>query len=329
MLKNEKSSTLDYTNAITTSHNEEHKALNVIAVNSLVPVRYGKVELEYIASGNGQGEVGKADYYSNGAYQETKVITRGDKTGSAHKTIINFVNRTPASLDGKYFIVYDPTGPVKVWYNVDFGSVEPSDTNAYRSIAVNILSSHNHETIASRTAIALEADSEFLAVYSMYYVIISSTSPGSKQNSYDATTGLYIKNTAGTNPITLNNRYWLINSATNANQYYVWYNVAGAGIDPAVPGKTGLMVAISTGSSASQVASATKTVLDSTGKFLTNIVEDTLVITNVLIGNTDLAKDNNTDFVVLVPKLGESRELLVSLVMVYDVNCNILSVERL
>ena len=87
MEKNDKPTTLDYTNAITSSHNEKAKALNVIAVNSLVPVRFGKVELEYITSGNGEGEVGKADYYSNGVYQETRVVTRGDKLGTAQRQL--------------------------------------------------------------------------------------------------------------------------------------------------------------------------------------------------------------------------------------------------
>jgi hypothetical protein len=329
MEKNYKPSTLDYTNAITSSHNEEAKALNVIAVNSLVPVRFGKVELEYITSGNGEGEVGKADYYSNGVYQETRVVTRGDKLGTAHKTIINFIQKTPASLDGKCFVIYDDIGAVKVWFNVDFGSIEPTVLGTYRSIAVNILSSHDHETIANRTALALDTDSEFLAISKLYYVIASSVSVGVKQDSYDKDTGAYIKNTAGIEPITLNSTYWFINSAANANQYYVWYNVNGSGIDPLISGKSGIMVTISSGSTAEQVAIATKTALDGTGKFLTNISSDTLVIINKIIGVTDLAKENNTGFLILVEKAGENRELLVSLIMTYDVNCKILAVERI
>jgi hypothetical protein len=329
MIKNEVPSSLDYTNAITNSHNEEAKALNVIAVNSLVPVRFGKVEIEYILSGNGAGEVGRADYYSNGVYQETRIVCRGDALGSAHKTTISFINRTPASLAGKSFVLYDSTGAVNVWFNVDFANSAPVNPSTYRDIQINLLTGQDHETVAKKVALALSMDTQFLAVYSMYYVIISSSSTGVKENSHDVNTGLFIKNTAGVEPQTLNNKYFYINSATNANEYYVWYNVNGAGVDPLVPSKTGLMVAISTGSSSEAVAQATKIVLDATGKFITNISSDTLVITNELIGVTDLAKENNTGFLVFVQKAGEDRELLATLIMTYNSGNCIIAVERL
>lgn len=329
MSKNEKPSSLDYTNAITDSHNEESKSLNVVTVNNLVPARFGKVVLSYYTSGPSRGNVQTANYYSNGAYQETKIVTRGDSLGSAHKTTVSFINKTPAFLSGKSFVVYDSVGAVKVWYNVDFGSTEPTVANTYRSIVVNILSSHSHETIANRTALALSSDAQFLAVYSSYYVIISSSSVGLKENSYDIDTGMFIKNTPGVEAKSLNNTYFLINSATNANQYYVWYNVAGLGVNPAIPGKTGVMVAISTGSTAESVSQATKTALDSTGKFITNIDEDALLVANKLIGTTSIASDGNTGFLIFVQKAGQDRELLVTLVMEYNATGDIISVERL
>lgn len=326
--KNQPAPTEHYTNSISNSYNEEARALDVVAVNSLVPVRFGKVELEYITSGNGQGEVGRADYYSNGVYQETQITTIGDSAGSAHKTTLNFINRAAPTLGGQGFIVYDNTGPVLIWFNVDFTNSEP-DSIAYRSIEVNLFSTHDPETVASKVAQKIDLDSQFLAISTMTYTIISSVSAGIKENSFDMNTGVYLKNTNGTTPKSLNNTYFFINSALNSNQYYIWYNVGGVGVDPAIPGKIGLMVTISTGSNASQVAIATKTVLDSTNKFITNINNDTLLVTNSLIGTTNNATEETSNFLILIKKLGENRQLLVSLVMVYDVDCNILSVERL
>lgn len=329
MSKNDKPSSLDYTNAITSSHNEEAKALNVINVNSLVPTRFGKVEIDYITSGFGVGEIGTVRYYSNGTYQETKVITRGDKLGTAHKTAVSFINRTPASLDGKAIILYDNGGAVKVWFNVDFGSTEPSVPDTYRSIEVNLLSSNDHETVAKKTALALAMDSQFLAVYSLYYIIVSSSTVGSKPDSKDFNTSLFVKNTAGIDPVTLNNKYFYINSANNVTQYYVWYNVSGTGVNPNIAGKTGVMVAISTGSTAQVTAQATKNALDAVGDFITNIDSDTLLITNNLIGVTDLAQDVSTGFLFFVQKEGQSRELLVTLNLSYSNTNDIISVERL
>lgn len=325
MSKNEKPSSLDYTNAITSSHNEEAKALRVINVNSFVPEKYGKVFLEY----NSEGDIQKADYYSDGVYQETKIITRGDKLGTAHKTTISFINRTPESLNGKAIILYDNGGAVKVWFNVDFASTEPAVAGTYRSIEVNLMSGNDHETVAKKTALALTMDSQFIAVYSLYYIIVSSSTVGNKPDSRDFNTCLFIKNTAGINPVSLNNKYFYINSATNAIQYYVWYNVNGAGVDPAISGKTGVMIAISTGSTAQVVAQATKNALDSLGDFLTNIDSDTLLVTNNLVGATSSAQDINTGFLLFEQRTGKGRDLIVTLVLEYDGNGNLSSVERL
>jgi hypothetical protein len=127
----------------------------------------------------------------------------------------------------------------------------------------------------------------------------------------------------------LNNTYWLINSAANASQYYVWYNVNGGGTDPALAGKTGLMVAISTTSTAAQVASLTKIVLDATTKFITNISDDTMRVSNVIIGATTSLQENTADFVVFNTVYGEDRVLLADLVMEYDVSNFLIAVERL
>jgi hypothetical protein len=328
MLSNKKTE-LDYTNAITNAHNEKDRATNVVSVNSLVPARYGKVEVDYYSDGSKETNVSQARYYSEGQYQETKIILTGDQAGSAHKTTINFINRTAESLAGRAFVVHDNIGAVKVWYNVDFSNTEPEVTNTYRSIQVNLLSSHNHETIANRTALALDLDSEFLAIYSMYYVIISSTSVGVKQDSYAFNSSLIIKNTKGTDAVSLNNKYFYINSALDSSQYYVWYNVNGEGSDPVIAGKTPLMVAISKGSNAIIVAEATKSALDSTTKFITNIDGDSLTITNKLIGETSSSVDVSTGFLILNKVEGKNRELLITLIMTYTEDGNIKSVERL
>lgn len=329
MSGNKKPTQLDYTNAITAAYDDEAKALSVVNVNSLVPVRFGKVQVQYIASGNGAGQVGQADYYSNGVYQETKIVCRGDNLGSAHKTTINFINRTPASLAGKAIVLYDNGGAVNVWFNVDFANSQPTVPGTYRAIAINLLSSQDPDTVAKKVAQAMAMDSSFLAVYTMAYIIISSSSSGARSDSYDFNTQLFLKNTAGTNSQTLNNKYFFINSAANANQYYVWYNVSGTGTNPSIAGKTGLMVAISSGYSASQIATATKIVLDATSKFITNISGDTLEVANQLVGISDPAKENDTGFLVFVQKSGEARQLLASIVITYDVDCNITSAERL
>lgn len=329
MAKNEKTTSLDYTNSITSAHVEAEKAFNVISVNTLIPPNHGKINLEYITSGNGIGQVGRVDYYSKAICQETRVVCKGDSLGSAHKTTINFVNRTPESLAGKAFIMYDDIGAVTVWFNLDFSSTEPIINESYRSIEVPILSSQNHELIAQKTALAISLDPKFLSVYSLYYVIISSSSSGVRPDSYDSTTNLFIRNTAGTQPQSLNNRYFFINSANNETSYYVWYNVNSTGIDPLIPGKTAIMIAISSGSNSSTVAQKTKQQLDLTDDFLTNIDSDSLLITNKLIGITSEADEQNSGFLVFTQTFGEDRTIISTLILEYDTGNNLISVERI
>ena len=329
MSQNHKPTTLDHTGAITNSHNEEAKALDVVTVNSLVPARYGKVELEYITTGSAAGQVGKAMYYSNGTYQEMKIIFKGNELGSAHKSTINFINRSANSLAGQYFVIHDDTGAVMVWFNVNFNNSKPNNSECYRDIEINLLSSHDHETVAKRVANTLSIDTKFVAIYSSYYVIISSSSAGKRSNSKDGNANIFIKNTEGINPILLNNKYFVLNSSENEDSYYVWYNVGGTGVNPNIPGKTGLMVNISNNAKSTEVANNTKLVLDSTSKFITNIDSDNLLIANKKIGESAITFENSAGFTILAQKMGESRNLLVTLILSYSTDGSINSVERI
>lgn len=59
----------------------------------------------------------------------------------------------------------------------------------------------------------------------------------------------------------LNSTYWTFNSAGDLRQYYVWYNINGAGVDPAPAGKTGIQVTGATNVSALNVGVATRTAI--------------------------------------------------------------------
>jgi hypothetical protein len=329
MANNADLSSLDYTNVIRDSHNEPAHALNVVEVNSLVPARFSKVELEYITSGNGIGEVGVANYYSDAAYETTKISVRGDNLGSAHKTKVYFLNRKPEQLAGKAFQIHDNGGGIAVWYNVDSLNTQPIDAGVYRYIEVNILSSDNHEQIAQKTALTIDADASFIAIYTSFIVLISNNSSGIRPDSVNIDAQLTIKNVSGSNPTPLNSKYFLINSATDTDQYYVWYNVGGTGVDPTVGGKTGLMVAIPNGASETQVANSTKIVLDSTTKFITNISDGILSVRTKLIGVTTMSSDYNTSFFIQREKEGLDRQLLVTLILTYNGSNELVSAERL
>lgn len=105
----------------------------------------------------------------------------------------------------------------------------------------------------------------------------------------------------------LNNTYFFLNAAQDSILYYVWYNIGGAGTDPAIPGRTGIMVANATNDTANDVATATKTAIDAAGEFVTAINANLLTITNNNVGVTSQASDVGlTGFTITTTTLGES-----------------------
>jgi len=92
----------------------------------------------------------------------------------------------------------------------------------------------------------------------------------------------------------LNNKYWLIDSPTDS--YYVWYNVSGGGTgpSPAPSGRTAIEVAITTGDSADDVASATATQLDLKSDYNAGSVAAVMTVTCVEDGPVTDAEDGDT-----------------------------------
>jgi hypothetical protein len=92
--------------------------------------------------------------------------------------------------------------------------------------------------------------------------------------------------------VSLQSKNWLLSSTTT--DYYVWYNVGGGGVDPAVVGRTGIEVSLVAGSSASAVASATAAVLNGYNSgtvFSTAVTGSTITVTAVVAGDILIGKD--------------------------------------
>lgn len=85
----------------------------------------------------------------------------------------------------------------------------------------------------------------------------------------------------------LNNKYWLLD--TDGTDYYIWYNINSAGVDPAVPNRTGIAVAGATNASATTLATATATALS----VVTEIANITPTTTHVTFDQADPGPDFN------------------------------------
>lgn len=82
----------------------------------------------------------------------------------------------------------------------------------------------------------------------------------------------------------LNNCYFLLYSASNAAQYYVHFNVGGAGSDPSLSGMTAIAVAIAANATANDVASAVQAAVDAVGAFGASVSSNVVTITNAANG---------------------------------------------
>lgn len=79
-------------------------------------------------------------------------------------------------------------------------------------------------------------------------------------------------------------QYFLINSANDATEYYVWFDKNGAGGDPAVIGKTPIQVAILGADTASQVASKLASAINAVADFSALSSLAVVSVTNANVG---------------------------------------------
>lgn len=91
----------------------------------------------------------------------------------------------------------------------------------------------------------------------------------------------------------LNSKYFLLEDASGANKYYVWFNINSAGVDPAVAGRTGVQITGSTNASAATLGTAVASAvaaLNSTNSFTTSGTS-TVTITDKVAGPLVIASD--------------------------------------
>jgi flagellar hook protein FlgE len=90
--------------------------------------------------------------------------------------------------------------------------------------------------------------------------------------------------------------YFTLSSTTT--DYYVWYDIDGGSVDPAVAGRTGIEVDIASGDTAQLVAMKTAQAIDAAGDFGAVESNTTVTVTNATAGDTTNAADSDTGFII-------------------------------
>lgn len=95
----------------------------------------------------------------------------------------------------------------------------------------------------------------------------------------------------------LNNKYFLF-SEVDGLDYYVWFNINSAGVDPAVAGRTGIQVTGATNVSAATLAAAIETAVEAATTVEITTVSNLCTAVQVAAGHTTAASAGTSAFVV-------------------------------
>lgn len=110
----------------------------------------------------------------------------------------------------------------------------------------------------------------------------------------------------------LQNKYFVMHEPVTQVKHYFWFNVATLGVDPAVPNATGHAIAISSGATASAVASAAQAVIDALSWVGATVDSNHITITYTTYGyayemRDAIATGDKTGFTFNTSKFGMTQ----------------------
>lgn len=232
------------------------------------------------------------------------------------KTLI-FEDVTPDAFMGAYLYTNEATGEGALQAN----DIPPfaKDINFFKNSAFFANTKTRHKKLLSLLGV-----SDMITDYAGGTTPKLTIASSADSNTYSFVTGVAEVSritTAADVADSLNGKYFLINSAGDVTGYYVWYKTSGGALtDPAVAGKTGIKVLITTGDTAATVATKTNyTIARYFWDFTTSLPSSTVVqISNVDVGyttNIAVGTSGFTSLTTTVAGRGEdaaSNEILLS-----------------
>ena len=176
------------------------------------------------------------------------------------------------SLNNTYYHLYSAhdLNHYYVWHDVNGWGVDPALGGGAIGIQVPITLGDSAANISTASLLPIQnitGGVPFATVNSGDDTLIYNQQIGAATDCSDGAvpTGFtFLTTFDGVNqgPTLLNNTYFFLTSALDANKYVVWFNVGGAGSAPTVAGYTAEAVAITANDTAAAVAIALQAVLD-------------------------------------------------------------------
>ena len=313
-------SNLDYPQVLKDSHNKPLHALDVNQINSLVPSSFTKVDITRDSSGN----ITIVQYYGLGLVEKFSLGVRDNVQGTYEISTLFMTSRTPADLDGKYFIIYDDVGSVGVWFDLDGGSTSPT-TGATRDIEVDIITGDSSSDLASKLVSAMNSDSKFSASAVSSVAVIQSSTVGNKTDATQGTTSISITVTDGI--ASLAGQSFDISYYDNSDTYTYYYSIDGNSGSYS-PGTSDIEIALTSSDTSTTTATKTATVINNQ-TYLSSTNTSALVYVDYLReGNATGFTDVDTGFESVTIQVGQDKELVSTIYITYDDCGQISGVER-
>ena len=200
--------------------------------------------------------------------------------------IVNFLDQTPESIagTGAYLYTNERSGEGALQAN----DVPPFATDINRFKGYTFFS--NTKT-KQRKSITLLGVVNMLNSYNPANPYKLTISNGQITNTYTFVKGAKEISTitcaaASTLAASGTASYFLLNSANNETQYYIWYNI-GTATDPAISGKIGIPVVVNSGDTGLVVTQKTINAVN-------NVMTDFIASNSVVVSNVDIATDTIT-----------------------------------
>lgn len=186
-----------------------------------------------------------------GGANEQSYITPSAMGGTGEVQTIT-VPATAAAAQGDYFVLQKPDGSTAaIWLDIDANGTAPTGAAYVASdnqLEINIVTGATAVENAAIIAAALVATNAYSVVdnedgtIAVTFIMVGNAAAPARHNTGDTGNGSFgvATTTAGT-AASVQSKYFTFSNTTTA--FYVWFNVSGAGVDPA-PGGTGIEVVL-------------------------------------------------------------------------------------
>ena len=218
----------------------------------------------------------------------------------------------PKVADSRWFSLLDETGsPIVFWYDLSGSAIQPVVAGAVRYVKITtVVSGDASSVVASKTAVAVDADSLFSATYtsgSTFQVTNSFIGPFAAGTAGSNLGFTFAINTAGVADA-LGGKYFKIYDQNGS--VAVWFNVNGESVPP--HGCTrAIQVILSPGTAANAVASTIAATVDADPQFVSTASTNTVAISNYFNGTRSTASDGavpySSGFTVTVAQTGQNN----------------------